>query len=205
MNDVRTGEKVIRVPLGDTALAAYGYPYGVIYRVDLHDVFLDACKALPTVTLRTSSKVESFEQDGSGVRARLASGETLAGRRADRCRRLVEPHPRSRRRRRQAARVGPHRIPGRAQARRCAAAPLERRRAAMGWRKNPPRALPAAPRRTVQSGRRVPQQQVRRRLEHLRRHRRAERALFASCAAGAESCSARSRPGRCGCCATASR
>jgi 3-hydroxybenzoate 6-monooxygenase len=79
MNDVRTGEKVIRVPLGDTALAAYGYPYGVIYRVDMHQVFLEACKALPTVTLRTSSKVESFEQDGSGVRARLASGETLQG------------------------------------------------------------------------------------------------------------------------------
>jgi 3-hydroxybenzoate 6-monooxygenase len=79
MNDVRTGEKVIRVPLGDAALAAYGYPYGVIYRVDMHDVFLHACKALPTVTLLTSSKVESFEQDGSGVRARLATGETLEG------------------------------------------------------------------------------------------------------------------------------
>jgi 2-polyprenyl-6-methoxyphenol hydroxylase-like FAD-dependent oxidoreductase len=79
MNDVRTGEKVIRVPLGDTALAAYGYPYGVIYRVDMHQVFLDACEALPTVTLRTSSKVESFEQDGSGVRARLAGGDTLQG------------------------------------------------------------------------------------------------------------------------------
>jgi 3-hydroxybenzoate 6-monooxygenase len=79
MNDVRTGEKVIRVPLGDTALAAYGYPYGVIYRVDMHQVFLDACKALPTVTLRTSSKVECFEQDGSGVRAQLAGGETLQG------------------------------------------------------------------------------------------------------------------------------
>ena len=26
MNDVRTGEIVVRVPLGDTALAAYGFP-----------------------------------------------------------------------------------------------------------------------------------------------------------------------------------
>src|SRR6476659_5673387 len=32
MNDVRTGEKVVRVPLGDAALATYGFPYGVIYR-----------------------------------------------------------------------------------------------------------------------------------------------------------------------------
>ncbi|MDF2462954.1 MAG: 3-hydroxybenzoate 6-hydroxylase [Ramlibacter sp.] len=79
MNDVRTGEKVVRVPLGDTALAAYGYPYGVIYRADLHQVFLDACRASPNVTLRTSSKVESFEQDGAGVRVHLAGGEALQG------------------------------------------------------------------------------------------------------------------------------
>jgi 3-hydroxybenzoate 6-monooxygenase len=79
MNDVRTGERVIRVPLGETALAEYGYPYGVIYRVDMHNVFLDACKALPNVTLRTSAKVASFAQDASGVRVQLAGGETLKG------------------------------------------------------------------------------------------------------------------------------
>ena len=79
MNDVRTGEKVVRVPLGETALAAYGYPYGVIYRADLHQVFLDACKALPNITLRTASKVESFEQDAAGVRVQLAGGEVVRG------------------------------------------------------------------------------------------------------------------------------
>lgn len=79
MNDVRTGEKVVRVPLGEVARAAYGYPYGVIYRADLHQVFLDACKALPGVVLRTSSKVESFAQDSAGVTVRLAGGEQLRG------------------------------------------------------------------------------------------------------------------------------
>jgi 3-hydroxybenzoate 6-monooxygenase len=79
MNDVRTGEKVVRVPLGDAALAAYGYPYGVIYRADLHGVFLDACKALPNVTLRTSSKVASFQQDADGVTVLLANGQSLQG------------------------------------------------------------------------------------------------------------------------------
>jgi 3-hydroxybenzoate 6-monooxygenase len=79
MNDVHTGERVIRVPLGDTALAAYGYPYGVIYRADMHNVFLDACKTLPNVTLRTSAKVESFDQDASGVRVHMTDGESLAG------------------------------------------------------------------------------------------------------------------------------
>jgi 2-polyprenyl-6-methoxyphenol hydroxylase-like FAD-dependent oxidoreductase len=79
MNDVRTGEKVVRVPLGDTARAAYGYPYGVIYRADLHQVFLEACKALPNVLLRTASKVESFEQDASGVRVHMVGGEVVPG------------------------------------------------------------------------------------------------------------------------------
>ncbi|GAB3760978.1 3-hydroxybenzoate 6-monooxygenase [Ramlibacter monticola] len=77
MNDVRTGEKVVRVPLGDAARAAYGYPYGVIYRVDIHDVFLAACRERPEVTLRTSCKVEGYTQDGRGVTVQLAGGETL--------------------------------------------------------------------------------------------------------------------------------
>lgn len=79
MNDVRTGERVVHVPLADAARAAYGYAYGVIYRADLHQVFLGACQALPNVTLRTSAKVDTFEQDAHSVRVRLTSGEELAG------------------------------------------------------------------------------------------------------------------------------
>jgi salicylate hydroxylase len=77
MNDVLTGEKVVRVPLGEVAQATYGYRYGVIYRADLHDVFLAACRAQPGVTLRTGCKVEGFEQDAREVRVQLASGEKL--------------------------------------------------------------------------------------------------------------------------------
>jgi 2-polyprenyl-6-methoxyphenol hydroxylase-like FAD-dependent oxidoreductase len=77
MNDVRTGEEVVHVPLGDAVKAVYGYPYGLIYRVDLHNVFLAACRKFDTIALSTSSKVESFEQDASGVTAKLASGETV--------------------------------------------------------------------------------------------------------------------------------
>jgi salicylate hydroxylase len=79
MNDVRTGEKVVRVPLREVARAAYGYDYGVIYRADLHTVFLDACRALANVTLRTESKVEGYTQDGEGVTVQLAGGETVRG------------------------------------------------------------------------------------------------------------------------------
>ncbi|MDO8371827.1 MAG: 3-hydroxybenzoate 6-monooxygenase [Polaromonas sp.] len=79
MNDVRTGEKVVRVPLGDVSRATYGFPYGVIYRADLHQVFLDACRDLPNITLRTDAKLESFEQTADSLRVRLANGETLPG------------------------------------------------------------------------------------------------------------------------------
>ena len=82
MNDVRTGEKVVRVALGDAARAAYGFPYGVIYRADLHSVFLEACRRQPNLTLRAGARVDSFTQDHAGVQVRLARrelGETGAG------------------------------------------------------------------------------------------------------------------------------
>ncbi len=75
MNDVRTGEKVVRVPLGDMVRATYGFPYGVIYRPDLHQIFLDACKAQTNVTLRTSARVDSFAQTADGVTVTLGTGE----------------------------------------------------------------------------------------------------------------------------------
>ena len=75
MNDVRTGEQVVRVPLGDVTRATYGFPYGVIYRADLHDVFLNACKALANVTLRTGCKVESYAQTADVVRVQVTTGQ----------------------------------------------------------------------------------------------------------------------------------
>jgi 2-polyprenyl-6-methoxyphenol hydroxylase-like FAD-dependent oxidoreductase len=73
------GEPVVRVPLGDVARAAYGYTYGVIYRVDIHNVFLDACKAQSNITLRTNAKLASYAQDARGVRVTLADGEVVEG------------------------------------------------------------------------------------------------------------------------------
>jgi 2-polyprenyl-6-methoxyphenol hydroxylase-like FAD-dependent oxidoreductase len=75
MHDVRTGEKVIRVPLGDMSRATYGFPYGVIYRADLHKIFLDACRAQPNVTLRTSARVESFDQTSDSVSVKLGPAD----------------------------------------------------------------------------------------------------------------------------------
>lgn len=79
MRDVRTGEFVVGVPLSETAKAAYGYPYGVIYRVDLHNVFLDECRAHENIGLYTHAKAEHFSQDASGVTVKLADGRSFHG------------------------------------------------------------------------------------------------------------------------------
>jgi 3-hydroxybenzoate 6-monooxygenase len=79
MNDVRTGEKIVRVKLGDLARATYGFPYGVIYRADLHQLLLQACRMRPSIKLRTQAKVESFEQSAEEVKVQLADGESVHG------------------------------------------------------------------------------------------------------------------------------
>jgi 3-hydroxybenzoate 6-monooxygenase len=80
MRDVRTGEQVVRVQMGDAARAAYGgFAYGVIYRKDLHDVLLNACRAQPSITLRTNAGVASFTQTNSQVNVILKNGEQLQG------------------------------------------------------------------------------------------------------------------------------
>ena len=66
--------------MGDAARAAYGgFAYGVIYRKDLHDVLLNACRKQAGITLRTNAGVASFTQDGSKVTALLKNGEQIHG------------------------------------------------------------------------------------------------------------------------------
>jgi 3-hydroxybenzoate 6-monooxygenase len=61
--------------VGRGSASGYGYPYGVIYRADLHQVLLDACRILPNITLRPSAKVDSFEQAAGSVRVQLVGGK----------------------------------------------------------------------------------------------------------------------------------
>ena len=84
MHDVRSGELVVSMPMLDAAgksnsLATYGYPYGVVYRADLHAVLLRACQALPAITVRTGAQVKAYQQDSAAVTVTLSSGETLRG------------------------------------------------------------------------------------------------------------------------------
>ena len=80
MRDVRSGELVVKSPVGERTRAAHGHPYGVIYRADLHQVLLDACRAQPSIGLQVKSKVIGFTQTDSGVEAQLADGRRVRGR-----------------------------------------------------------------------------------------------------------------------------
>jgi 3-hydroxybenzoate 6-monooxygenase len=79
MRDVRSGELVVSAPAGEHTRATYGYPYGVIYRVDLHQVLLDACRALPSIGLHVKSKVMGFTQTEAAVDVQLADGRRARG------------------------------------------------------------------------------------------------------------------------------
>lgn len=77
--DALSGERIFSAPLGDAIVEANGYPYGVIYRPDLHNVLIEACRTQPNVTLTTGQQVVDFEDTGEMVRVSTASGESHEG------------------------------------------------------------------------------------------------------------------------------
>jgi 2-polyprenyl-6-methoxyphenol hydroxylase-like FAD-dependent oxidoreductase len=77
--DALSGDEITHVDLREAFRTRFGNPYAVVHRGDLHGVFLKACQAHELIELRVSSEVVGYEQDGSSVTARLASGEHVTG------------------------------------------------------------------------------------------------------------------------------
>jgi salicylate hydroxylase len=77
--DAMSGEEITHIPLDAPFRHRFGNPYAVVHRGDLHGVFLKACRASDRIELRTGAEVVGYEQDGTTVTARLASGETAQG------------------------------------------------------------------------------------------------------------------------------
>jgi 2-polyprenyl-6-methoxyphenol hydroxylase-like FAD-dependent oxidoreductase len=77
--DALSAEEISHVDLRDNFRARFGNPYAVVHRGDLHGVLLRACESHDLVELRVSSEVVGYDQDGSSVTARLASGEGVTG------------------------------------------------------------------------------------------------------------------------------
>jgi salicylate hydroxylase len=77
--DALSGEDITSIDLGPDFRARFGNPYAVVHRGDLHGVLLNACRAHKSIELRVKSQVLDYEQDGSSVTVRLASGDTVTG------------------------------------------------------------------------------------------------------------------------------
>ena len=78
--DAMSAEEICHVDLREPFRTRFGNPYAVVHRGDLHGVLLKACQDHPLIELRVRSEVVSYDQDGSSVTARLASGEAVTGR-----------------------------------------------------------------------------------------------------------------------------
>ena len=74
-----TDGEITHIDLGETFRTRFGNPYAVVHRGDLHGVLLKACRDHALIELRTSADVTGYDQDGTGVAARLADGETVRG------------------------------------------------------------------------------------------------------------------------------
>jgi 2-polyprenyl-6-methoxyphenol hydroxylase-like FAD-dependent oxidoreductase len=77
--DAMTAQEICHVDLGDAFRGRFGNPYAVVHRGDLHGVFLKACRDSDLIDLRVSAEVVGYDQDGSSVTARLASGDRVTG------------------------------------------------------------------------------------------------------------------------------
>ena len=77
--DAMTAQEICRIDIDDAFRMRFRNPYAVVHRGDLHGVFLRACRESELIDLRVSSEVVGYDQDGSSVTAKLASGDRVTG------------------------------------------------------------------------------------------------------------------------------
>jgi 3-hydroxybenzoate 6-monooxygenase len=79
MLDAISGEEVTRIPLGESFRRKFIHPYALIYRPDLLNVLLDACRRSDRIQLETSQKVVAVDERPDGVSLRTEAGATHSG------------------------------------------------------------------------------------------------------------------------------
>jgi salicylate hydroxylase len=74
-----TGEVISRFALADEHRRQHGAPYNQLHRGDFHQLLIAKVRSFHKNAIRLKARVAGFEEIGSEVRVKLASGETLAG------------------------------------------------------------------------------------------------------------------------------
>src|SRR5207253_6214714 len=72
-----TGESWKLFDLGAESVARYGAPYFMIHRADLHQVLIDAVRALAPAAIHLNMRCTGFDQNDAGITLYLASGEQV--------------------------------------------------------------------------------------------------------------------------------
>lgn len=79
MVDSADGGLIAKIPTGDSFLKRFKRPYVVIHRIDLHQVLLNACRALPHVEMVAGCNIVDFAADAGGVRLAAEDSRTIDG------------------------------------------------------------------------------------------------------------------------------
>src|SRR5262252_8841850 len=79
MLDALSGEEVTHIPTGANFRARFTHPYIIIHREDIHRVLIDACAAMPNVTMEGGAGVAGFAETDGGVEVALEDGRKVAG------------------------------------------------------------------------------------------------------------------------------
>lgn len=74
-----TGQTWKLFDLGPRSVQDYGYPYYTIYRPDLHNVLVDAVRALDPQAIQLNARATRFEQTENGVTLHLQDGSAVSG------------------------------------------------------------------------------------------------------------------------------
>ena len=77
--DLNSGDKLLDIPLRTEAFARRygGSKYIAIHRVDLHELLLAGCAALPNIALNQSTAVTGYRQDGDRLAVIAADGRAI--------------------------------------------------------------------------------------------------------------------------------
>jgi 3-hydroxybenzoate 6-monooxygenase len=79
MVDAYSGKEITRIPLGVSFRERFRHPYIIIHRVDLHQVLMNACRALPEIAFEPAMAAAGFEDRGDCVIVQTADGSGIEG------------------------------------------------------------------------------------------------------------------------------
>jgi len=79
MRSGRSGTPIFSIPLAAVAETRWGAPYLHVHRADLLSILAEAVGAERRAAIRTGTKIAGYEQDGPGICATTANGETICG------------------------------------------------------------------------------------------------------------------------------